>query len=203
MSGELCITIQIFPSESYILTNLVYPPTSPNKLSEAVGFWLYFWHPLFESRPWSRLSWVGRGGHVTFLSLSRKISSYTKLKHYWFSLNLPTLLFTIIYQFDTISSSPNVIKFTTDKQIFWVKHLCRFCGCNSKYLGSRVVINYYQHNWFIMLYREEAYIYPDLSLVCGISIWPTINYVAFLPEFLCIWTAWGWPIMWKFSRSSM
>ena len=38
MSAELCITFKLFPSESYVLINLVYPPTSPSKLSEAVGF---------------------------------------------------------------------------------------------------------------------------------------------------------------------
>jgi len=37
MSGELCITIQLFPSESHTLINLVYPRTSASKLSEAVG----------------------------------------------------------------------------------------------------------------------------------------------------------------------
>jgi len=103
MSGELCITIQLFPSESHTLINLLYPPTSPSKLSEAVGFWLYFWHPHFESCPWNRLSCGG--GYVIFLWLSRKIStSYTKLRQYWFFLNPPTLLFTIIHQFETVSS---------------------------------------------------------------------------------------------------
>jgi hypothetical protein len=104
MSGELCITIQLFPSESYILINLVYPPTLPSKLSEAVRFWLCFWYPHFESRPPNRLSC---GGYVIFLRISRKIStSYTKLRQYWLS---STLL--LYYSLSSINSTPFLLSY--------------------------------------------------------------------------------------------
>jgi len=120
ISGELCIRIQLFPPESYILINLVYPPTSPSKLSEAVN--IDFISDILISNLVREIDYRG-GGYVIFLRLSRKLpTSYAKLRQYWYFLKFPTLLFTVIYKFDTVTSkllTPlNLLQ--TDRSLVWV-----------------------------------------------------------------------------------